>query len=234
VHGDSILLWQIFGNQQRIQPPVLTAPTTPPQRVSSMTDLLSKAAEALHLADSSTGTSSIAHDSPGPFAGKEKVFVDEANGSDETGSGTTSTPYKSSVQASLKHGGLDKISIMVKKDAESEYVEITKSALKKLQKTLDGIRRKEAKAASVVSSTTTTKEAVEPEIVEDQSLPKAEKIKIRQAGTKRGTRVVVSGWVASVRAQSRKLVFVDLRDGSDLYLQCVLTGNLVYCLILLR
>jgi asparaginyl-tRNA synthetase len=120
---------------------------------------------------------------------------------------------------------------MIKKssESESEYVEITKSGLKKLQKTLDGIRRKEAKTASIVSSAATTaQDEVEPEILEDQSLPKAEKIKIRLAGAKRGARVVVRGWVASVRAQSRKLVFVDLRDGSDLYLQCILTGNLVY------
>lgn len=116
---------------------------------------------------------------------------------------------------------------MIRKDAESEYVEITKSALKKLQKTLDGIRRKEAKAASIASSAATAKEEVEPLIVEDKSLPKAEKIKIRQAAGKREKRVVVRGWVASVRAQSRKLVFVDLRDGSDLYLQCVFTGTLV-------
>ena len=161
------------------------------------------------------------------MAGKEKVFVDESNGSDETGEGTPSAPYKTAVKAGLQHGGLDQILIMIKKDAESEYAEITKSGHKKLQKTLDGIRRREAKAASVLSSAATAKEEIEPELVEDTSLPKAEKIKIRQAGGKRGTRVVVRGWVASVRAQSRQLVFIDLRDGSDLYLQCVLTKNLV-------
>lgn len=120
---------------------------------------------------------------------------------------------------------------MIKKDAESEYAEITKSGHKKLQKTLDGIRRREAKAASAISSAATAKEKIEPEIVEDTSLPKAERIKIRQAGGKRGTRVVVHGWVASVRAQSRQLVFIDLRDGSDLYLQCVLTKNLVLSIL---
>jgi asparaginyl-tRNA synthetase len=167
-------------------------------------------------------------------AGKEKVFVDESHGSDETGQGTPSAPYKTTVQAGLKHGGLDQILIMIKKDAESEYAEITKSGLKKLHKTLDGIRRREARAAAATSSASTAKEEVEPDIVEDASLPKAEKIKIRQAGGKRGTRVVVRGWVASVRAQSRQLVFIDLRDGSDLYLQCVLTKNLVPIILVRR
>ena len=48
----------------------------------------------------------------------------------------------------------------------------------------------------------------EEKIVEDPSLPKAEKIKIRQATDKRGIRVVVKGWVATVRVQSRKLALL--------------------------
>ena len=100
-----------------------------------------------------------------------------------------------------------------------------------MQKTIDGIKKKEAKAAAIAATgSTTTKDAQEEEekIEEDPSLPKAEKIKIRQATEKRGVRVVVRGWVATARVQSRKLVFLDLRDGSDLNLQCVLTGKLVF------
>jgi asparaginyl-tRNA synthetase len=159
----------------------------------------------------------------------EKVFVDEVNGSDESGTGTESAPYKTSLHAVVQLGGTDMALLMIKKEGSTEYAEIAKSANKKLQKTLDGMRRKEAKAASTAASSVTAKEGEEEEkIEEDPSLPKAVKIKIRQSTEKRGIRVVVKGWVATVRVQSRKLVFVDLRDGSDQELQCVLTGKLVF------
>jgi asparaginyl-tRNA synthetase len=118
---------------------------------------------------------------------------------------------------------------MIKKEGSTEYAEIAKSAAKKLQKSLDKIRKNEAKAASTAASSVTAKgEDAEEEIVEDASLPKAQKIKIRQAKNTRGIRVVVRGWVATIRVQSRKLVFVYVRDGSDDELQCVLSGILVH------
>jgi asparaginyl-tRNA synthetase len=97
-----------------------------------------------------------------------------------------------------------------------------------LQKTLDGMRKKEAKNASTAASSATARdEDKEEAIVEDKTLPAAVKIKIRQGKEKRGVRVLARGWVNNVRVQSRKLVFVDLRDGSDEELQCVFTGKLV-------
>jgi asparaginyl-tRNA synthetase len=159
----------------------------------------------------------------------EQVFVDEVSGSDEHGSGTETSPYKTLLHAVIQLGGTDKAFIMIKKEGNSVYTEVAKSALKKLQKILDGIRKKEAKT-NLAASSSASKRAVEKdeEILEDTSLPKAEKIKIRQAAAKRDVRVVVRGWVATVRVQSRKLVFVNLRDGSDLELQCVLSGKLVF------
>jgi asparaginyl-tRNA synthetase len=162
-----------------------------------------------------------------PLSASDKVFVDEVNGSDESGSGSESAPYKTSLHAVIQLGGTDQAIFMIKKEGSTEYAEIAKSAAKKVQKTLDGLRKKEAKAASITSSAATAKDLEEEAIVEDSSLPKAERIKIRQATEKRGIRVVVKGWVATARIQSRKLVFLDLRDGSDIYLQCVLTGKLV-------
>ena len=154
--------------------------------------------------------------------------MDEVHGSDESGSGTESAPYKTPLHAGLQVGGTDKAIIMVKKEDATDYTEIAKSAAKKVQKTLDGIRKKEAKAAVTAASSVAAKgEEEEEQIVEDTKLPKAMTIKIHQAGEKRGVRVVVRGWVNTVRIQSRKLVFVDLRDGSNLELQCVLTGKLV-------
>jgi asparaginyl-tRNA synthetase len=158
----------------------------------------------------------------------EQVFVDEINGSDESGSGSESAPYKTPLHAVIRIGGTDQAVFMIKKEGSTEYTEIAKSAAKKLQKSLDKIRKNEAKAASIAASSVIVKgEDVEEEIVEDTSLPKAQKIKIRQAKDTRGTRVVVRGWVATIRVQSRKLVFVYVRDGSDEELQCVLTGKLV-------
>ena len=128
----------------------------------------------------------------------------------------------------MQVGGTDQALFMIKKDGTTEYTEIAKTAAKKLQKTFDGIRKKEAKAALAAASLVTARgEDAEEEIVENASLPKAQKIKIRQAKDTRGTRVVVRGWVATIRVQSRKLVFVYVRDGSDDELQCVLTGKLV-------
>jgi asparaginyl-tRNA synthetase len=115
---------------------------------------------------------------------------------------------------------------MIKKEGSDEFTPIAKAASKKLQKNYDAYTKK-AKKAEIAAATVVT-QVEEEDIVEDPSLPKAERIKIRQGGEKRGVRVVVRGWVATVRVQSRKLVFVDLRDGSDLYLQCVLAGALVF------
>jgi asparaginyl-tRNA synthetase len=191
-----------------------------------MTDLLTKATKGMNLTDDTKRT--LFCNMTYPIA-LDKVFVDEVNGSDESGSGGESSPYKTPFHAVRQLGGTDQATIMIKKEGSTEYAEIAKSAAKKLQKTLDGLRKKEAKAASIASSATTTKDAEEEDeaIVEDASLPKAERIKIRQATESRGIRVVVKGWVATARIQSRKLVFLDLRDGSDIYLQCVLTGKLV-------
>ena len=155
--------------------------------------------------------------------------MDEVNGSDETGMGAEDAPFKTPLHAVIKFGGTEDLSFMIKKDGSDEYVQIAKAAAKKLQKNYDAFTKKKDKAEAAAASSVTVKEVVEENsIVEDQSLPKAEKIKIRQATEKRGVRVCVRGWVVTVRAQSCKLVFVDLRDGSDLYLQCVLAGPLTH------
>ena len=89
------------------------------------------------------------------------------------------------------------------------------------------MRKKEAKAAAAKAAATHKGGEEEEKIEEDPSLPKAQTIKIRQAVEKKGDRVLVKGWVNTVRVQSKSLVFVDLRDGSDLELQCVLSKKLV-------
>ena len=116
----------------------------------------------------------------------------------------------------------------MKKEAATDYAPIAKAATKRLQKELDGMRKKEAKAAAAKTAAAQKEEEEEEKIEEDPSLPKAQPIKIREASDKKGTRVVVKGWVSTVRVQSKNLVFVDLRDGSDLELQCVLGKKLVF------
>ena len=191
-----------------------------------MAEALSKAAKALNISNDSRGFQ-VFH--LHLLTGVQTVYVNEVHGSDETGNGTQSTPWKTPLHAVIRLGGTDKGTIMIQKEGSEAYTEIAKAASKKLQKTLDGIRKKEAKAASTMASSSGTakEDDKEEEIVEDKSLPAALRIKIRQATAKRGVRVVVNGWVNNVRVQSRKLVFVDLRDGSDEELQCVLAGKLV-------
>lgn len=63
-------------------------------------------------------------------------------------------------------------------------------------------------------------------LVEDASLPAAQKIKIVDCSKHEGQRVAVSGWLHHIRNQN-KIIFVELRDGSG-FLQCVLSKKLAH------
>ena len=73
------------------------------------------------------------------------IFVDEVRGSDEHGSGTETAPYKTALHAALSIGGLDKALFLIKTDNNGEYVEMTKSARKKVQKGFDSLQKKQGK-----------------------------------------------------------------------------------------
>ena len=73
------------------------------------------------------------------------IFVDEGGGSDEYRSGTETAPYKTALHAALSIGGLDKILFLLKTDDNDEYVEITKSARKKVQKGFNSFQKKQGK-----------------------------------------------------------------------------------------
>ncbi|RCH87996.1 hypothetical protein CU098_006085 [Rhizopus stolonifer] len=168
----------------------------------------------------------------------ETVYVDEVAGCDTTGNGTEATPFKSVLKAIEAKG--DSIKIQVKKDAEG-FKEISGAAFKKAKKTFAEQQKKakkleeqkkkqeeelkkkqedEAKALEYAKSVV---------LKEDESLPKAQKIKIRDGTENRGKRVKVSGWVHRLRVQGKDMMFVVIRDGSG-YLQCVLTGKLCHTL----
>ncbi|XP_017769361.1 PREDICTED: asparagine--tRNA ligase, cytoplasmic-like isoform X2 [Nicrophorus vespilloides] len=59
----------------------------------------------------------------------------------------------------------------------------------------------------------------------DETLPKAETIKIYQAINYRGCRLKIYGWVHRLRRQGKNLMFITLRDGTG-FLECVLNDVL--------
>ncbi|ORX68046.1 asparaginyl-tRNA synthetase [Linderina pennispora] len=172
------------------------------------------------------------------------LFVDEAAGSDETGSGVQTAPFKTAVAAVAAIAGMPaekqaSFKVQVKKAGSDEYAEITASALKKAKKTHDlNIKKakKQAEQAAKESEQAAAKQAEEQRkldeskkivLTEDASLPAAKQIKIRDGAANRNTRVKVFGWVNRLRVQGKDMMFIVLRDGSG-FLQCVLTNRLCH------
>ncbi|RUS30713.1 hypothetical protein BC938DRAFT_479048 [Jimgerdemannia flammicorona] len=166
------------------------------------------------------------------------VHVDETAGSDETGLGTTTSPYRSAVKALETHG--EKIKILSRKSPEeAEYKDISGSALKKAKKRVEEQQKKlkkqedqrkkqeDEEANKKQQEELRLEEAKSIVLAKDASLPNAEKIKLRDAIASRGKRVRVSGWVHRLRVQGKDMMFVVLRDGTG-YLQAVLTGRLCH------
>ncbi|KAI7879632.1 asparaginyl-tRNA synthetase [Lichtheimia hyalospora FSU 10163] len=170
------------------------------------------------------------------MAEEKIIYVDELAGSDETGTGVESSPVKTALKA-VELGG-ESVKILVKKDEEG-FKDISGAALKKAKKAYTELQRKlkkqeeQKKKAEEEDAKKAEEEAKALEkaksivLTEDESLPAAQKIKIRQSTESRGKRVKVSGWVHRLRVQGKDMMFVVLRDGSG-YLQCVFTGKLCH------
>ncbi|KAK2707686.1 asparagine--tRNA ligase, cytoplasmic-like [Artemia franciscana] len=114
-----------------------------------------------------------------------------------------------------------------------EYTPKPKSALKRAQK-LEKL--KEAKKTAQAKNQDKEKEKQERrakkieearriKISEDKTLPTAKVIKIKDSTEHRERRVKIQGWVHHLRREGKKLLFIQLRDGTG-YLQCVLTNLL--------
>lgn len=109
---------------------------------------------------------------------------------------------------------------------------MAKAALKKATNAHQANLKKEAKraeleakeAAQAAARDAQLEAAKSVKIVEDASLPPAQKIKIRDSTANRGKRIKVSGWVHRLRVQ-KNLIFITLRDGSGM-LQCILADQL--------
>jgi hypothetical protein len=119
-------------------------------------------------------------------------YVDEATGSDETGTGVQDTPFKSLAQAVFAAGTNAEIKFLIRKDATAEYDEPTQSALKKAKKGADGIEKKRKKAQELAEREAGEKSAERERrekaleeskkivLTEDVSLPKSTKVRCKQ------------------------------------------------------
>ena len=114
------------------------------------------------------------------------IYIDEAAGSDATGSGSQEAPYASLGFAVFTHGSTT--AFQIRKDATATYDEPTQSSLKKAKKTAEGMEKKRKKQEELAAKE--TKEKVDEKekrdklledskkivLVEDESLPKAIKV----------------------------------------------------------
>jgi asparaginyl-tRNA synthetase len=160
---------------------------------------------------------------------KEKVYVCQVSGSDESGDGTKSKPFASLLKAiqTFPEGAAE-----VRKAAGEEFQEVTKTALKKVKGQIEILERKAKKNAEKVEEQTIEEqerleEAKKVVIEENENLPKAKTIKIRDSIQAReaNQRVLIHGWVHRLRTQGKNLTFIVLRDGTG-YLQCLLQDKL--------
>lgn len=160
------------------------------------------------------------------------IYVDEVSGSDTTGLGTQDSPYQSLGYAVFSSPSA--ASYLIRKDA-GEFTEPTQSSLKKAKKNADGLEKKKKKAEELKGRELaqgkeekdkrekTLEDGKNVVLVEDESLPKAPRVKISQLAQYRSKRVRVFGWVHRFRDQN-KIIFIVLRDGTG-YLQAILSGK---------
>eukprot|EP00800_Vazella_pourtalesii_P020916 TRINITY_DN7585_c1_g2_i1.p1 TRINITY_DN7585_c1_g2~~TRINITY_DN7585_c1_g2_i1.p1 ORF type:complete len:563 (-),score=97.90 TRINITY_DN7585_c1_g2_i1:260-1948(-) len=154
---------------------------------------------------------------PGP-----PLYVSLSKGSDTDGEGTNAKPFKTVLQC-LQTIDIEQCpEIYVDgKDDKVEWELISKNAFKNVMKTY---RRTKQEVETKVQPKPAPQIQSEVLIEMDKSLPDAVRVKIRDAKEFIGKRVLVQGWIDSKRQQSKKLIFVILRDGSG-FLQCLLSGN---------
>lgn len=160
-----------------------------------------------------------------------ELYVSDKSGSDESGDGTETAPYKTILQA-MRHAKKEPFpTIYVNAKAEGERWEpCAKAQLKKMTKIFQAELRKADKAGGREAEDAARREANLEEakkiiIEQDPSLPAPTLIKIRNSVTTRETRVKVFGWCHRIRRQGKALMFVVLRDGTG-FLQCVMNDKL--------
>jgi asparaginyl-tRNA synthetase len=180
----------------------------------------------------------------------DTLYIDTDAGVDEeTATGSESQPYKSLAYAYIQHGGAEGKTyqsrasttgpVSVDGDPAERLVwkDPAKAAVKKAQGALDAHKKKALKQQQQAAQEEekekarlkTLDDAKKITLTEDQSLPKATKITIRQKditlgeGDVKGTRVKVSGRIHRLR-QQKQATFLTLVDGYG-HLQCVLSAG---------
>lgn len=166
------------------------------------------------------------------MASPSVIYTSEKTGSDESGDGTENKPFKSVLQAMRHAGGEPFPPIMVDcaKEGDEKYEAVSKSQLKKVSKIFKQQQYKSAdkekrEKEDLEKRQKNLEEAKSISIKQDESLPAAKQIKIRDSVANRETRVKVYGWVHRLRRQGKSLMFIVLRDGTG-FLQCVLSETM--------
>eukprot|EP00178_Gracilaria_changii_P023358 TRINITY_DN70756_c0_g1_i1.p2 TRINITY_DN70756_c0_g1~~TRINITY_DN70756_c0_g1_i1.p2 ORF type:complete len:570 (+),score=87.67 TRINITY_DN70756_c0_g1_i1:143-1711(+) len=103
--------------------------------------------------------------------------------------------------------------------ARKKWLKLEKKAQDKSRK------EEEAKERAAAENAARLERAKQIKIEHDSSLPDAKQVKIRDLHNYVDQRVKVYGWVHHLRADGKKLWFIDLRDGTG-FAQVVLTGNM--------
>jgi len=166
-----------------------------------------------------------------PCAGA--IFTSEKKGSDESGDGSESKPFKTILQA-MRHAGKEPFPTIYVDSKDPNAVEqfevAAKSQLKKIQKLFvreshKNAEKQQREADDAEKRQQNLEEARKVKITEDASLPVARKIRILEGTANRDSRVKIYGWVHRLRRQGKSLIFITLRDGTG-FLQCVLNDQL--------
>ncbi|KAJ1647866.1 asparagine--tRNA ligase [Dispira simplex] len=170
-------------------------------------------------------------------------YVDEIQGDDTKGNGTTAAPFQSINQVFVVSSTVTAADILVAQretpESAPQFLPISGAAFKRAKKRYDVAVRKQRKQAeqeqkdAKLAANKAEEEARRLEVAKqivlkpDPSLPKARKIKLREAVQYRDERVKVSGWVHRLRTQGKDMWFLVLRDGTG-YLQCIMTSELCH------
>ena len=161
------------------------------------------------------------------------LYSSETRGSDETGDGSETNPFKTALKA-LKHSGniesFGKIMVDAKDQTEKKFELISKAQLKKLKNLAEAESRKNASKAAkeqedAVRREKNLQEAKKIQIKPAENAQKPIMCKIKDISSSSTHRVQVYGWVHRLRRQGKNLMFIVLRDGTG-FLQCVLTDLL--------
>lgn len=213
---------------------------------SSAPSVVDKAQDAaVHLAATVSGALNLGGKSGEDRAGLPALYIDEKAGSDESGTGAELSPFATPLAAYLSlnpspASDADPTAIanfLVRKQdsvERNEYVDLTTSAKKKLVKSIQTHRTKEAKRAA--EGARLAKEKAEADARHQKRREEAKSIILQDAGesTKSkvyalpelvGKRVKFQGWVHRYRPQKTNY-FLVVRDGTG-FVQCVLSGDCI-------